>query len=92
METSIRVRRIAADEHEIMSLLTARLFLDTIPVSYQGYCTPENLAGRDVWGEAKECDEWLRTAGGRMIVASDDERLVGYAAYCSNHGRPADHD
>lgn len=88
----ITIRPIAEQENELMSLLTARLFLDTISFSYQGYITPENLAGRNVWDEAKECNEWLARAGGRMVVALRDGQLLGYAAYCPNEGEPGEYD
>ncbi len=88
----VTVRQIAQDDHEIMSLLTARLYLETIAVDYRGYMTPENLAARNVWSEAQECFEWLSEAGGRMTVAFAGGRLAGYAAYCPNASEPLDHD
>ncbi len=85
-------RLVDRGEHEVMSLLSARLFLDTIRVSYQGFTTAENLAGRNVWDEAKECCEWFEEAGGRMVAAFGEGKMVGYAAYSPNRQRPEDYD
>jgi|GEM_PF-2301415 len=92
MPADVIIRLIEQSEHELMSLLTARLYLDTIAVSYQGFCTPENLSARNVWTEASECHEWLKGSQGRMTVAHLDGRLVGYAAYCPNREEPRDYD